>query len=536
MSVEKMVPVAKIPFFHPLSRRFHVIFMLMLGCFCMAYTRSNLGMVLTCLVNSTAVALEQKTADSTVGEAPQAVALKLEALRCAAAQNAHTNRSAGEIPINNYGGEIVWNARIQNLVFTGTFFGSLLSTLPAGYLADRTSPVNLLTIGCLILAATSIVFPYLTVHWGWEAVFISRFIMGLGEGLFFPSVNAIIGRWIPNHEKAQAASLFTVGAQLSGALGIPLSTAFCLSSLRWPGIFYFSFLFIIGWGIAFRMTTSNSPAKAKCMSKRERIYLEQNIENHRAGNEKHEVPWKKILTSRPVIACLVVSYCFNCLMTLIHGYQPTFFKEVVYLKMSDASNGIFSALPHIGQMISKMSWSIGIDHLKVKGIISHTTGCRLSQTIAGVSASLLLVLIAVFGSDCTKPTVSLVLFILLGACLGPGTSGFYTSMITLAPRYVGTISSINMIVGFCGMISTPFFVSFFRVYGTSDEWRNIFYLIAFLVLFSTVVFGCFASGEVQSWGRRTPSEKAALSLGDDQHPPLLECEEKTLGSLLELAA
>lgn len=55
-----------------------------------------------------------------------------------------------------------------------------------------------------------------------------------------PAVNAIISRWVPNQEKAQAVSLFTVGAQMSGAVGVPISAGFCASTFRWPGVFYFS--------------------------------------------------------------------------------------------------------------------------------------------------------------------------------------------------------------------------------------------------------------------------------------------------------
>ena len=65
-------------FFHPLSRRMHVIMILMIGCFCMAYTRSNLGMVMTCLINSSTVT-PHNDKDSNLG----ILELKREALRCA---------------------------------------------------------------------------------------------------------------------------------------------------------------------------------------------------------------------------------------------------------------------------------------------------------------------------------------------------------------------------------------------------------------------------------------------------------------------
>jgi hypothetical protein len=75
------------------------------------------------------------------------------------------------------------------------------------------------------------------------------------------------------------------------------------------------------------------------MSKVERNYLENSLENHRPINktDSHSVPWREMLTSKPVLACLYVSFTFNTFMTLLHSYQPTFFKEVLFLKMMDVS-------------------------------------------------------------------------------------------------------------------------------------------------------------------------------------------------------
>jgi hypothetical protein len=52
----------------------------------------------------------------------------------------------------------------------------------------------------------------------------------------------------------------------------------------------------------------------------------------------------------------------------------------------------------------------------------------------------------------------------MGAGFGVGINGFYVSLLTLAPAYTGILSSIQMVVGFTGMIVTPLLVSFFRVY------------------------------------------------------------------------
>jgi hypothetical protein len=192
------------------------------------------------------------------------------------------------------------------------------------------------------------------------------------------------------------------------------------------------------------------------MTRIERIYLEKTLENHRLiKKQSNSIPWKAMFTSRPVLACLYVSFSFNVLMTLIHSYQPSFFKEVLYLKMID--NGIYSAFPHIFQMSTKMIWSVGIDVLKQRKIVSNTMGCRISQLVGEyfklditISASnnkseyllactiggITLILIALF-ADCTQPRIALFMFIILGGGIGPSTSGFYTSIVTLAPAYTG---------------------------------------------------------------------------------------------------
>lgn len=73
------------------------------------------------------------------------------------------------------------------------------------------------------------------------------------------------------------------------------------------------------------------------------------------------------------------------------------------------------------------------------------------------------ILIALF-ADCSQPKIALFMFIILGAIMGTIISGFYTSILTLAPAYIGTLTSIQMLTGFAGMLFAPFLVNTFHVY------------------------------------------------------------------------
>jgi hypothetical protein len=57
-------------FFHPLSRRMHIIFVLMIGCFCMAYTRLVFNQILILLSFSEAILEWQSLAWLTAVQPP----------------------------------------------------------------------------------------------------------------------------------------------------------------------------------------------------------------------------------------------------------------------------------------------------------------------------------------------------------------------------------------------------------------------------------------------------------------------------------
>ncbi|KAH7729266.1 Protein T28F3.4 a [Aphelenchoides avenae] len=373
-------------------------------------------------------------------------------------------------------------------------------------------------------------FPLVSVHLGYELAFVTRLLMGLGEGLIVPSVNSMISRWVPTHEKSTAASIFTIGNQLSGALGVPISAAFCASKFKWPGAYYFSAISGILWAVIWRLSVTNTPAKAKVMTKAERMYLERTLDNIRFTNKAdRRVPWRAIFTSPAVLACFFSNFACNCIVVILVAYQPTFFKEVLLLPMID--NGIFSAAPHVIQIVVKLFWSITVDYLKRKHI-SNTTACKVSQGFASAVIGICLVLLAHF-SDCQNPMVGIVIFCALAGGCATVIAGFYTSLLTLAPAYTGTLSSISMTVGIIGMAITPQLVGFFRVQGTIEEWRKIFYVLASLVIASGVTFVAFASGEAQPWGRLGPTTvKTTLLDLEQKKKPLLKPTELSEKSLI----
>uniref|UniRef100_A0A7E4ZY18 MFS domain-containing protein n=1 Tax=Panagrellus redivivus TaxID=6233 RepID=A0A7E4ZY18_PANRE len=500
----------KLPLFHPLSRRLHTLLLMMIGFFVIVSMRINMGVAMTCMVNSTAVTqaeLAKKNArladlrslsildNSSIVLPPEPLIEESGAAeRCGKTQN------EGDVVINDYGGSLFWDSTTQGWLFSSIFYGSILTILPAGYLADTQSPKHLASISAIILTIGTFATPYLAVNSGWFALFIMRVIMGCGDGLVIPAVNKMCSFWVPVAEKSTAATIYTSGFSLASVLGVPTFAYLCSSSFGWPSIFYTCATAGVLWTTVWHFTTPVTPHGCHVIAKREREYLlsrpELQLQSKHA--RKFEVPWKAMLTSPAFYSLLLCAFSMNIIITFLHAYQPSFYKEVLYL--SPVDNGIFGAIPPFVEIFWKFMWAIAIDHLKAKKVLTPTAACKISQTFSGTVTVLAFIVIAFYG-NCENPYLTLTMFCFVAISLSTTSSGFFTSMLSIAPPYTGMISSASMLCGITARVITPIMVSFFRSTGTFEEWRPIFFIIAATTAASTIFFVFFSSGDVQDWAK-----------------------------------
>uniref|UniRef100_A0A0N5BL60 MFS domain-containing protein n=1 Tax=Strongyloides papillosus TaxID=174720 RepID=A0A0N5BL60_STREA len=474
-------------------RRFQVILLLMVGIAVMAYTRTNLGITMTCMVNSTAIASVDKanpdlTSNKTKVKIPE---------QCI--NNNNINKTI-KVSVTDYGGSFIWDQQIQNLIFSGTFWGSLITVLPAGFLADRTSPKNLLLSAAIAYAICSATFPFLATNFGYIPVIVSRFIMGLGEGCLPPAFNSIIANWVPTSEKAIALSIVTTGIQISGTVGNPISAYLCASSLKWDSVFYLCTIILLIWSLFWSIFVQNRYTKDKWIGDKEKKYLECNMSNQRSNKIRKEfsIPWSAMVTSLPflsVMSCKIVANIFNVFITM---YLPTFFKETLYLNVID--NGFYSSVPFIAQAVVKISWSMFVGKMQKEGKLTSTQTVKLSQLVSGIVVGLCLAIIP-FVIDCTRPYKALILTILTSSGFGISASGFLTSHIIIAPAMIGVMTGISTIAAIFGRISTPWLILSLKRTDTPEDWNSIAWIIGSLWFTTSLFFAIFGSGEPQTWGK-----------------------------------
>nr|CDJ87553.1 Major facilitator superfamily MFS-1 domain containing protein [Haemonchus contortus] len=329
--------------------------------------------------------------------------------------------------------------------------------------------------------------------------------MDTEKGFVVPSFNALISNWFPVEERSTALAVYTTGNQLAGAIGNPLAAALCASPFGWPGVFYSIAIFGSLWCVLWVFTSTDHPRTCKRISQKEHEYLTTNIvHSNNRKSKPSSVPYTRMFTSPPFLAQLLCFYTTNLTMTFYHFYMPSFLKDVLYLGV--IANGTFSSLPNVVNLVCKISWGILMDRLKSKKLITPTFAVRISQSVASFGSALAFLMVAMF-VDCSTPMLALVLFSFMYGSMGGFSSGFYTSLLSLAPRYTSTMSAISLFVGVIARLSIPPLVGFIKTTGTLTEWYILFCTIAVTNVFAGAVFLLFGSGDVQEWGQDDVKEK-----------------------------
>ncbi|CAI5453377.1 unnamed protein product [Caenorhabditis angaria] len=490
----KMVESLEHPFIHIRSRRLHVVIMLMFAFFCLCQMTAPMGMSLSCMLNSTAIAAQtletnQHNNISFMSEAAQDL-LNNSTGTCVALKDGL---------VMDYGGEFVWSVDWQGYVVVSMFIGGFIFSYPAGFAVDRYSARHLLSFSIAVCTSATLLLPILVYFFDVYGAIIARFFMGIGEAFLVPSLNSIVTRWIPLHEKSLAASLFTAGNQVSGIIGNPLIANICASSLGWQAIFYISGLFGIVWLILWHTTVRNSPQNTKWIKDVELDYLSYHVPMSRkrtiATQKESITPWADMFKSSAFWAIIYSSIMGNMMIAIIFVYIPVYFKDVLGLQVKN--NGFYSAMPSLSNLITKIFWGYLMDKLKQKKILTANASVKLSQGLSmfGIAASFYFLRFM----DCSTPITSLILFSAVSGFFGLSISGFYTSLLSIAPSHIGTLTSLGTVIGFLGRVGTPLLISFFKTTGTAEEWSNVLLVYVFASASCGLIFVLWGSGDVQPW-------------------------------------
>jgi ACS family sodium-dependent inorganic phosphate cotransporter len=125
-------------------------------------------------------------------------------------------------------------------------------------------------------------------------------------------------------ERSRSLALVYSGMYSGSIAGLAISPTL-IANFSWPSVFFIFGSLGSVWFAMWSKFASSSPREDKFITASERSYITANT-IERGAAEK--VPWRKILSSRPVWAIIVCHFCHNWGTFILLTWMPTYYNQV----------------------------------------------------------------------------------------------------------------------------------------------------------------------------------------------------------------
>ncbi|KAB0792864.1 hypothetical protein PPYR_14823 [Photinus pyralis] len=395
--------------------------------------------------------------------------------------------------VPDYGVRYTWTSKQQGLILAAYFWGSILTSIPGGYLAERFGPTKTIAISNIVSALVTFLTPFVA-DWSWIAVIAFRFILGLMAGVCYPALHCMVSRWVPPDEKGKFG-----GALLGGTIGTvvtwPLSGSI-IEHLGWSWAFYIQGGLVLAFSCVWLIAVADSPDTHPRISKEEKFYINKCL-GEGVGKVKATPPYLKIFASIPFWALAILHFGNLWGLYLLLTAGPKYMSEVLGFNLGHS--GLLAALPYLARAISGFVFGFVGDVLRKHQCLSVTTIRKLFVTTSHFLPGVLLLTILCAGCNIT------LCIALITLSLGFNGSSSITNIQNnqdLSPNFAGTIYGIINCIGG----TTGFFTPMITGYLTADhnglkEWHIIFAIGASVYISTGIVFCIFGSGDQQPWNQ-----------------------------------
>jgi ACS family glucarate transporter-like MFS transporter len=307
-------------------------------------------------------------------------------------------------------------------VFSAFVVGYMFFQVPAGWLGDRFGHKRCLTLiliwwslftGLMAWAGKG---RFTSVVGVLGALWILRFLVGMGEAGAYPCANGIIGDWFGVHERARAAGLMFAGIGIGSAV-TPPCIAWVMMHWGWRSAFVLSAIIGIALALALHIwlpERSPEPVDHDQSPSDALLIQEPNGPQPPATKVEHrQTSWKQISGSLQVWM-LVISIFFFSYVTYVYYFW--FYPYLVDIrKISLLRSSLFTAMPFLAMAVTA----------PLGGWLSDRLVSRIGKTLARrrVAMGGLITAALLIPAGATIPTAYLAI-----ACLSLGAGSLYLAI------------------------------------------------------------------------------------------------------------
>jgi MFS family permease len=120
------------------------------------------------------------------------------------------------------------------LLISGTSFTWAFSSWASGWLSDRYGRKRVLIPGAVFACAATAA---MGAAWNWLSLFVIRDLIGLGDGVGWPSGQSTLAEEVPAERRALVSGIFTAGYPLFGSVIGAVVITSLVAGLGWRRVF-----------------------------------------------------------------------------------------------------------------------------------------------------------------------------------------------------------------------------------------------------------------------------------------------------------
>ncbi|KAG1677774.1 Vesicular glutamate transporter 2.1 [Nymphon striatum] len=387
--------------------------------------------------------------------------------------------------------EFDWNTREQGILLSAFFWGYVPSQLLGALLTLKYGGKMIIGMSILIPSFLSFVMPMCIDFGGFYLVIIIRILQGVFEGGVYTGTLPLISKWVPEQDRSKSYTIVVAGTFIGTSGGMAMSGIICYY-FGWRRVLQSAGVFGIIWWVIWQQIVTDIPEKSKLISSPElaQIQATRGSSAHILVNLK-EVPYRKIITSLPVLALSILAFTEFCGVYTMLTELPTYFSDVY--KIDIIRIGVYSGLPYVCMAIFAIINGCIVDSL---GNILRVNTLRKVCVSFGFCSQILFLTLLIHSYSFSNSMACLVCSLCFGsinqACYGP-------NCIELNPKYSSVIMGITSSICNISGIVAPLVCGLVVKTGTREEWNNIFMIIICVYVFGLFSFWILGSSNYQNW-------------------------------------
>jgi ACS family glucarate transporter-like MFS transporter len=243
---------------------------------------------------------------------------------------------------------------------------------------------------------------------GWPgvlgALWLVRFLIGVGEGPAFPNANKVVGTWMAPEERARGNSLFIVGVGIGGAFTPPV-IAWIMMNWGWRLCFVVCGALGLIVAALWYAYSTETPEQHPRVNSAELALIGR---TYPPAKPAAGVPWSRMFASATVWALMGSNFLLGYVSYIFYTW---FFLYVVNVrKLPMVAGSYWSTAPFLVMLVTAPLGGIISD--RMVRAIGHPWGRRVPVLIGAILSCAFLV----SGARLANPYAAIVVLALAGGC------------------------------------------------------------------------------------------------------------------------